>query len=1465
MQKLVMSPGPGERVLRFVGDRLPFTLGGEGGEALPKGWRAMLRTNLGAGRLLRHDIIHAHTGKFGLADASWRDLPMESTGGEWRREIALCEVGYFRAKAYAVDGQGRQHWPEGADLSISVHPDAFRSANTIYCAFPRMFGLGREARATRNPLLETQLAELEQPGGAIIPPSGKLRDLIRQLPHIIDTLGCRILHLLPVTPTPTTYAKFGRYGSPYAVQDFTAIDPALVEFDKRTTGVDQFCELAYATHLRGGRLFLDVVANHTGWGAKLQEERPEWYLRNDKGEFASPGAWGVTWEDLVELDHRNPELWEYLADVFLIWCRRGVDGFRCDAGYKIPARAWQYITARVLEEFPETIFLLEGLGGSWSATESLLTEGGMQWAYSELFQNYSGREVAGYLDYSIRQSERAGLYVHYSETHDNERLARQGRQWSLLRNRLCALASTSGGYGFTCGVEWLAAEKINVHSSRGLAWGNPDNLIPELAQLNRLLAEHPAFLDGAKLTRVSGDDSPVLALNRVSAMGLDQVLVLVNTDAEKPHAFKLGRKAFGELGEPAWDLLTAAAIPVNPASEDEVEFRLAPGACYCLSASPAPRGLGGEAYRLARAQAAWALTTVGHVMPAQEIGRYDWRELAARVSADPQGFLVSLGHLEPELARTDLVAALDKARSATPFPNVVSWSLSDARRVTLVPAGHWLLIHDPSAFRVALDFPDGARHAQSIQAGTLHIAAFPPGQSTGDIRLALERYATGQPQAQGQLRFLGSGPSLAGLAINRLAIARTATTVGDDLGLALLTNGRGGMARMAVNLGEVKSKYDCVLGANLHPAVPVDRHIFVKRIRAWVVADGFISALDEKSLIGFTPGPPARWRFVAGAGAGRAVEIHLTADMLPGSNTTVLRFFRPGEAPAFGQDMPGDRRVSLTVRVDLVDRNFHWEIRRDASSEHHFRAHTQPSAGSIGFDFTPAADRHLRVFSNAGSYHHEPEWCFGLAHPVEASRGQTALEDAYSPGWFELPMGRDASCSLTVTSEQDEPAPRAIETFEAERLRRNDAALERTGLAAGDALGRQLALAVQAFVARRDEGKTVIAGYPWFLDWGRDSLICARGMLAVGMREEVRQLLITFGRFAETGTLPNTIHGQDASNRDTSDAPLWYGVVCEDFLQPEISGTVPDAEAGRSFYETRVDAESRTIADVLREIGTGYVRGTPNGIRMDAGSALIWSPSHFTWMDTNYPAATPREGYPVEIQVLWIRLLRQLARLGTATERDHWTALARQAETSFERLFWLEERGYLADVLNARRGEPAETAVPDNALRSNYLFAVSLGLLTGGRARRAVEAARRHLVVPGALRSLAPLPVSPSLPVYRHDGTLLNDPQFPYFGRYEGDEDTRRKPAYHNGTAWTWTFPSFCEALARAWDFSPQAIAAAKGYLGSVDRLLAEGCRGQLPEIVDGDAPHLQRGCDAQAWGVTEALRVWKTLNGPHF
>ena len=1432
-----MTPAAGERILRFVGDTVRFHLRGAD-VPLPQTGRALLRTNLGKADRLRREIIETYSGKRPLSVAFWRDVPMRrEADGSFAIELPVTEPGYFKAKAFFVDSLGRQVWPDGPDVGLCCHPNSYRSGNTIYCAFTRMFGNTKTARTTRNELLEKQLRDLDERGFAVIPASGKLRDLKRELPHIMGTLGCRILHLLPVNPTPTTYARFGRFGSPYACQDLLDIDPALVEFDQRTNGVEQFRELAYDVHQRGGRVFLDVVINHTGWGSTLFENHPEWFLREHDGKFASPGAWGNIWADLVELNPNFTGLWEHFAEAFLEWCRRGVDGFRCDAGYKVPLPVWQYIEARVRQEFPDTVFLLEGLGGSWEATETLLTDGGMQWAYSELFQNYSGGEVQWYLDYALRQSERVGVYVHYSETHDNDRLAKKGKQWSLLRNRLCGLTSVAGGFGFTCGVEWLADEKIEVHQSRGMNWGATENIIPELAALNNLLTNHPCFFDGAKLMRLSPNASPIYAIQRVSAEGKDSVLVAVNTDLNAAQEFSVSEAVFKDLGEPLIDLLGQA--PLKPARSDgRVLFRLSPGACYCLSATAKPRGLNGEQYRRVKAQAAWALSAVSKVLLPEEIGAADWHDLAKRVDSDPKAFLAAVSNLAQEHGR-DFKKAFNRA--AAKYPQVVVWTMLDRRRVTPVPPNHWLLIQDEKPFRATLRVAgeEFEQHTESIAIKDGNVAFFAPRKNCKDATLILERYSDHDQHVKAHVCFLRPEPEFSPLLSKN-------EQVPDDA-LVLLTNGVGGMARLCVNLGAVRSKYDCALGANLHPSLPVDRHVFVKRVRAWINADGFITPLNLHNLASFEGGPSAVWKFVANAGDERTVEIELSAEMIEGRNTTVFRFSRPAVASAPTR-LPDTCDVRLTVRVDIEDRNFHTETHRNGGAEHHFGTNCRPLENQSGFIFEPAQDRQLRVYSSSGFYHHQAEWSENIPHPVEQSRAQVGSGDAYSPGWFDLVLRKGEKVSLVLTADKNDPSPEILERLSNESLSALMIAQKRARLASDDSFGQQLVAAARQFVVRRGSVKTVIAGYPWFLDWGRDTMIAARGLLAAGLSQDVTEILLAFGRFVENGTMPNTIHGDNASNRDTSDAPLWYGVVCEEAVVQN-----------PNLYTMAVSGSGRNITDVLREIAAGYIRGTPNGIRVDRASGLVWSPSHFTWMDTNHPAGTPREGYPIEIQVLWIRLLRQLEKLKAQPETERWSDIADRAEKSLHDLFWLEDRGYYSDVLLAKAGQPASTAIVDNALRSNYLIAVAFGLVSGERARRCIEAAQKYLVVPGALRSLAPLPVSPPLRVETH-GRLVNNPDEPYFGQYVGDEDTQRKPAYHNGTAWTWTFPIFCEALAIAWENSPEAISAAKAYLGSMERILKGTCLGQIPEIIDGDAPHAQRGCDAQAWGVTEALRVWKWL-----
>jgi glycogen debranching enzyme len=1395
-----MMPAPGTQLLRFVGDRLRVTL--EAPAELGAGARAFLRTNLTRAALLRAGGV-AEAGlreqsAATFAGAAWRDIPLEPGAGGFTLELPLLEVGSFRAKPYCTDAAGRQHWPVGGDVVVSVHPDRLRTANLLYCAFVRTAGGPDVHRAAEG--LEDAIRALDARGFAVIPPSGTLRGLLKVLPHVFDTLGCRVLQLLPIGPVPTTHGPRGRYGSPYAALDLTAIDPALVEFDRHATAADQFRELADAVHARGGLLLLDVVLNHTGWGSRLMDEHPEWFERDPDGSFHNPGAWGVTWHDLVELDTQQPALWEVLAEALLTWCRRGVDGFRCDAGYMIPLPAWQYVVARVRTEFPECVFLLEGLGGPWQVTERLLSEGGMQWAYSELFQCHAPRHVAEYLDHALAQSERIGLLVHFSETHDNERLALRGARWSALRNRLCALASVCGGFGFSAGVEWLSSQKLEVWEARTLSWGAEPNLVAELGRLNRLLAGHPCFFDGAKIERLSAIDAPVLALERCSRDGADRCLALVNLDPDRAHTIELPAAAWRRTGSGAVDLLGEPPPRAERVAQG-VRLALEPGTAYCLAARVEPASLAGDAYRAARAQAAWAATQIGAVFPHEAIGPADFAALASFVAEDPLAFLGSLDELEPALAKRDLLAALRAARAHDGYARVVALGVADARRISLVPPGHWLLVEDEAPFDLTASERSGERHLRSVAIGLRHVAALPPAPASDehDVALELRRYGGGGVQ----------------FVLRRLA-ALPRTPFDAAHGLLLLTNGRGAMTRLHADLGAIESKYDCLLAANLDPRCPGDRHVLVKRVRAWVSADGFLTPLEARNLWVVDPGPPAVWSFLAFAGDGRRVGVRIAFELLAERNAVVMRLAR---APAPPPQLPRDRDVTVTLRFDLEDRSFHGETHAGPELTALFERSVKALRGRHGFVFAPGPGRWLRVRSDRGVFHREGEWCRDIPHPADAARGVGGRGDAFSPGWFEIPLEDGAEVRVVLSADPEDPPPALATPSEGAR--------EAPGAPSFEA---QLRRAAAAFLVRRGAGKSVIAGYPWFLDWGRDSCVAARGIAAAGWHEEARDILLTQAALERGGTLPNFLAGEREGTRETSDAPLWFALACEELAE----------RVGPSLYDERSEG-GRTLADVLVSIGANTLRGCENGVGVDAESGLVFSPAHFTWMDTSNPAATPREGYPIEVNALWIRLLRQLERLGASTPAHDFGACAERAERSLGS-FWRADLGFCADTLHATRGTPASRAVPDAELRPNQLLAVSLGLIAGVRARSIVAASGRGLLVPGALRSLAP-----------SAGQL-------YRGRYEGDEDGSRKPAYHNGTAWVWWLPIHCEALVRAHPGDRAALAAARALLGSTARLLGEGCLGQLPEILDGDAPHAQRGCDAQAWSVTETLRVWVGL-----
>ena len=1355
--ELVLEPKPGSQLVRYVHDSITFHITLGKAHTVP-GLTVKLRTTIGQARELNEAIVaQTERGQAIPPNAGWRDLRMVETDGRWCCTVTLDEPGFFQATTHVVDEDGFQHWPSGGNINICVHPNHIRSGNTIYCAFPRLFGKTKTTNAKALPGLPDEIAKLEKDNWSVVPPSGTLRDLKAELPHIFGRLKCKWLHLLPINPTPITpETRMGRYGSPYAALDLTSIDPALVEFDRRTTGVEQFVELADETHRWGGRLMLDLVINHTGWGSVLQEKHPDFFRKTNKSEFESPGAWGTIWEDLVELDTSTTDLLKHLADPFLIWCERGVDGFRCDAGYKIPMPVWRYIVAKVRLQYPETIFLLEGLGGGWAETENLLTEGGMQWAYSELFQEFEPKQISGYLDHVIKQAGRLGPLVHYSETHDNHRLAKRGRDWSLLRNRLSALTSINGTFGFTCGVEWLADQKINVHGCAGLNWDAEAHIIEDLAILNELLNSHPCFAEGTTLTRLSSKDSPILAVLRVSVNG-DELLVLVNLDIEEPQTIELELE---DRWVSATDLLGQAA-----GLEDCQPIRLAKGAAICLQHTP-PK-------------------------------------------------------IKMDAAADRLNQVLDQANDAENYHNIVRWTIADANRIMLVPHGHRLLVEHTTPFRIC------AENAAVYGAGYYTQNSHP---------IAEKHYATLEFRESGtqyDIEFIGFGETTnrtkatvryLSKCLEPQFIHLAKSTDSQPL-IGLLTNGTGGMLRMPVRMGQVTSKYDCVLAANLDDKVPVDRWVMVKRMRCWVNVDGFIFDLNSTSNEKMHAGKRLVWiyEFPSREGADSVDEAHVIAEMRDQQNVVDVWFHFETERSV--------RRVEFTVRLDLEDRSFHEETHLNDSAIDHFRDATKTASDGVGFVFQPHPERRLEVQANLGKYFAEEEICRGIPHPVEATRGQTSQGDAYSPGWFRLPVSHTKMAHLAIAVNEpllDEGERTAAPMLSLENEIPNHLEFVRERM--------------NSFVVRRGGGKSIIAGYPWFLDWGRDTLIAVRGLIADGQVETATSIIERFAAFEKGGTIPNAIFGDDDSNRETSDAPLWLAIAIEEWAD----------QTDNIFYDQEIDGAGRTYRDVVLSIAKHYREGTANGITMEPKSALIFSPVHFTWMDTNHPAGTKREGYPIEIQALWIRLLAQAGKLDPG---GGWQLTLGQAQESLAKFYWCENRGWLADCLLAKPGQSAAEAKVDGNLRCNLLIAISLGVVDGCLAKWSVLAAIRHLVVPGAVRSLAPLPSAEPHAV-EHNGQLLNDPANPYWGRYEGDEDTRRKPAYHNGTAWTWFLPQLCEAILHAWPSDENACNAARSYLSSNLTILKEGCAGQLPEILDGDAPHHQRGCDAQAWGMSELLRV---------
>ncbi len=1385
-----------------------------------------MRTNLGHADTIHKEIIGLVERNEPRLAREWFDIPMTETApGRFQARIGLSEVGHFEAKCLFIpEGQGDPLWPEGANTAINVEPAHTCCGNVIYNAFVRQFGPQKNGTVAMTASASQTISDLDRDGYTVIPPSGTFRDLIAELDFIMGRLGCRYLQLLPIHPTPTTYGRMGRFGSPYAALSFTEVDPALAVFDPKATPLEQFLELVDAVHARQGKILIDIAINHTGWAARLHATHPQWLARTDDGEIQNPGAWGVVWEDLTHLDYRHKALWQYMAEVLLTWCSRGVDGFRCDAGYMIPAAAWQYMIAKVRQQFPDTIFFLEGLGGKISVTRDLLNQSNFNWAYSELFQNYDRAQIEHYLPGAIDISKTEGLTVHFAETHDNNRLAETSEAYARMRTTLCAMLSPNGAFAFANGVEWLADEKINVHNACSLNWGAEHNQVAEIARMTHLLKTHPCFGSGVDLSLIGRGEGNFIVLQRYERTKGLVLLIVANLDWKKGVTAGWDSKATNWPPNKSVDLLTGRSLEIQTATDRHL-LTLGPGEVLCLADADHMAMVQDREVRLLPE----AVVQQQQRAKAQEVLMHygdqdtDPAQAVEDLVSDPEGFCARINPHSRE-------------------PRVILWEYpQDLRRQVMVPPDHFLLIRAVQHFQVRVLENDRIMAIETSlmdrQDRTFVLLKPMAGTDAHRLRrIEISHYATnGTQHSTGELLYLCHGRQMQ----VRMAFSRRQCF--EKPLLALGTNGRGAMMRVHADWSRLESRYDALLAANLNPDCPEDRRILLTRCRGWIVYQGHSQKIQVNCLerFDFDYQNGAGWDYQIPTGQGEHIRLRITAHMpnLP-ANTIQLNVQRMNSQPNLSELDDADP-IHLILRPDIEDRNFHHTTKAYTGAEHRWPATITPS--SNGFFFSPSPPHGLVTQMDSGRFIVEPEWSYMVHRPMEAQRGLEADSDLFSPGYFSCRLRGGESATLTARAVSDNHNPSDV----IEAIAPAVADLKRPEKDEAIPLEAALTAALDQYVVRRGDFLTVIAGYPWFLDWGRDTLIVARGLVASGRFEAVRAILMQFAGFEERGTLPNMIRGEDARNRDTSDAPLWLFRVCADLA---------DATADNRFLEA--ECNGRSLKQILIDLADAIIDGTPNGVIMDADSGLVYSPAHFTWMDTNYPAGTPRQGFPIEIQALWYAALNFLGTIDEEREAA-WARLARQVRDSIQRLFWRPSLGYLSDCRHAQAGQRAEAAVADDALRPNQLLAITMGAVTDKDICQSILRACQSLLVPGAIRSLADRPVQMPIAIH-HDGTLLNDPHAPYWGRYQGDEDTRRKPAYHNGTAWTWPFPSFCEAWVAT--YGTAGTTTAKAWLSSAIGIINKDCVGHIPEIVNGDAPHTQVGCDAQAWGVSELLRVWRKL-----
>jgi predicted glycogen debranching enzyme len=652
----------------------------------------------------------------------------------------------------------------------------------------------------------------------------------------------------------------------------------------------------------------------------------------------------------------------------------------------------------------------------------------------------------------------------------------------------------------------------------------------------------------------------------------------------------------------------------------------------------------------------------------------------------------------------------------------------------------------------------------------------------------------------------------------------------------LVTNGLGGYASGTV-AGAITRRYHGLLIAAL--AAPFGRMVMLSHLAEQVrFADGRRMEIGGRERSGDAPDAH---------GTGHLVEFRLEAG-LPVWRYDVdglvieKRLFLPhmqNSVQVIYELVSGADRVELALRPSVNFRAQEMPVSEPLGSPYEFHAVGAEYEISLAGSGLPP----LRLMVSA----QEPTFTLkglrieNVLYPVEESRGYQARGVLWSPGYFKLTLPRGERATLVASTESLETMSvlSPLVALEAERRRRQRLVAQavpeaRTGVPA------ELVIAADQFIiapagrteetarahAYGDEVRTVIAGYHWFTDWGRDTMIALEGLtLTTGRHVEAGYILRTFAHYVRNGLIPNMFpEGRREGLYHTADASLWF------------------FHAVHRYVETSGDHLTLAILyPTLQQIVDAHVRGTDFGIAVDPRDGLVTQGAdgyQLTWMDAKVDdwVVTPRRGKAVEINALWynaLRLMEQWARELDDPRAGEYGSRASQAQRAFNDRFWLAADARLYDVVDTPQGGD------DATLRPNQIFAVSLPhpVLARERWEAVVRSVRDNLLTPVGLRSLAP-----------------SDPE--YKSRYFGDLRAR-DAAYHQGTVWAWLAGPFVDACLKVY---PDDVAGARRALDGFVAHLDEACIGSISEVFDAEPPFTPRACIAQAWSVAEVLRAWIVL-----